>query len=109
MIIKYNNKYKISNLIKKIYLKLIKIKEIEYHISKSFSLFIKKVDLYKILKKINSLIYKLKLSSSISKIHSIIFMIHLKQTKSNLFNRKIFSLTFIIVQERKEYIVKKII
>ena len=97
MIIKYNNKYKISNLVEKIYLKLTKIKKIEYYILKSFSLFIKKIDLYKILKKINFLIYKLKLSLSISKIYSIIFVIHLEQTKSNLFDQKIFLLTFIIV------------
>ena len=75
---KYNIKYKILNFIEKIYLKLIKIKEIKYHISKSFSLFIKKVDSYKILKKINFLIYKLKLSLSILRIYSIIFIIHLE-------------------------------
>ena len=78
MMMKYNVKYKISNLVDKIYLKLVKIKEIKYHISKSFLLFIKKINPYKILKKINFLIYKLKFSLNILKIHSIIFMIHLE-------------------------------
>ena len=75
---KYNIKYKISNFIKKIYLKLIKIEKIKYYISKNFSLFIKKIDFYKILKKINFLIYKLKLLLSKSKIYLIVFIIHLE-------------------------------
>ena len=76
MIMKYNVKYKILNFVEKIYLQLIKIEEIKYHISKSFSLFIKKIDFYKILKKINFLIYKLKFSLNILRVYSIIFMIH---------------------------------
>ena len=109
MTLKYDNKHKVSNLAEKIYLKLTKIEEIKYHISKNFSLFIKKIDPYKILKKINSLTYKLKLPSNMFKIHSIISMIYLKQTKSNPFDQEIPSSTFIIVQKRKEYVVKKII
>ena len=50
---KYDIKYKISNFVDKIYLKLIKIEKIKYYISKNFSLFIKKINSYKILKKIN--------------------------------------------------------
>ena len=69
MIIKYDIKYRISSFVEKIYLKLLKIKEIKYHISKSFSLFIKKDDFYRILKKIHFLTYKLKLSLNISKIY----------------------------------------
>ena len=83
---KYDIKYKISNLIAKIYLKLTKIEEIKYHISKNFSLFIKKIDLYKILKKINFLTYRLKFSLNMLKIYSIIFVIHLEQAKSNSFD-----------------------
>ena len=86
MIIRYDNKHKILNLVEKMYLKLTKIEKIRYYISKSFSLFIKKIDFYKILKKINSLIYKLKLSLNMLKVYSIIFMIHLEQAKSNSFN-----------------------
>ena len=78
MMIKYNIKYEISNFVDKIYLKLIKIEEIKYHISKSFLLFIKKINFYKISKKINFLIYKLKFSLSISRIYLIIFIIYLE-------------------------------
>ena len=97
MIIKYDNKYKISNLVEKMYLKLTKIKKTRYYISKFFSLFIKKIDLYKILKKINFLIYKLKLSLSILRVYLIIFIIYLKQIKSNSFDQKISLLIFIII------------
>ena len=86
MIIKYNIKYKISNFIEKIYLKLIKIEDIKYYISKNFSLFIKKINFYKFLKKVNFLAYKLKLSLNILKVYLIIFVIHFEQTKLDLFN-----------------------
>ena len=99
MMIKYDFKYKVLNLINNIYLKFVKIGDINYYISKTFSLFTKKIKLYKILKKINSLTYKLKLSLNIIKIYLIISVIYLKQTKFNLFNRDIFSLISIITQK----------
>ena len=53
IIIKYNIKYRISNFIKNAYLKLIKMRKINYHIFKNSFLFIKKIDFYKIFKKKN--------------------------------------------------------
>ena len=78
IIIKYNIKYRTFNLIRNIYFKLIKIKNIDYYISKKNLLFIKKVSLYKFFKKINTLIYKLKFLSNIFKIYLIILIIYLK-------------------------------
>ena len=97
MTIKYDVKYRISNLIENVYLKFVKTNNINYYIFKIFSLFMKRVRLYKILEKINSLTYKLKLFSNMIKIYSIIFVIYLKQIKFNLFNRDIFSFISIII------------
>lgn len=109
MTVRYDSKYRISDLTEEIYLKLAKIEDADYYISKSFSLFIKKIGPYKIVKKISPLIYRLELLLSISRVYSIIFVIYLKQIKPDSFNRKIPSLTSIIFQEYEEYIVEKII
>ena len=49
--IKYDIKHKISNLINNIYLRFVKMSDINYYIFKIFSLFTKRVELYKIIKK----------------------------------------------------------
>ena len=85
IIVRYNSKYKISDLVDNVYLRLAKIEDVEYYIFKLFFLFTKKVDSYKILEKINNLFYKLELLLSISRVHLVILVIYLEQVKSNLF------------------------
>ena len=57
MIIQYDVKHKSLNLLKLIYLKMRKIDSSDYHLLKSFSLLIKKINSFKILVKVNNLTY----------------------------------------------------
>ena len=79
MIITYNVKHRILNLIEFIYIKIIKIDIFKCHLLKIFNLFIEKINFFKILKKIKEFVYKLKLSKIIE-IHLIILIIYLKIT-----------------------------
>jgi len=61
-----------------VYIKIIKIKKIEYYLFAKISNFdAKKIKLFKIIRKIKDLTYKLKMLSHI-KIHNIILIKHLK-------------------------------
>ena len=57
MIIQYDAKHKSSNLSESVYLKMRKTDSSDYHLLKSFSLSIKKIDSFKILTRINDLTY----------------------------------------------------
>ena len=73
----YDQHHKISKLFEKIFIKMIKTKEIEYKLSNSSFLIIKKIESFIITRKINDLIYELKLSENM-RMHNVIFVIHLK-------------------------------
>ena len=105
----FDNKHRFSNLQNSIFLKLIKINDVEYHISKISSFFIKKVNLFKIVKKINDFAYKLEFSTSI-KIYNIISIIHLKQITTNFYEKQIFlSISIIDVENDEFWMIEKIV
>ena len=108
MIIIYDNKHRTSNLHDSIFLKMIKMSEIDYHIFDSSFLSIKKIDSFKIKKKINDLTYQLKLFE-IMRIHDVIFIVHLEQVHFDFFDRAISSSSIIEHQEDKLYVVQKIL
>ena len=59
MILIFDKKHRSSRFENSMYFKLTKIENIEYHIFKTFSLSIKKIELFKIKKKISDLTYQL--------------------------------------------------
>ena len=112
MSILFDKKHRSFHLKKKIYLKLIKIKRIDYHVSNQFFLTAKKLESFVIKRKMNDLAYELILSSFM-RIHFVISVIHFDQTRKNTFERSI-SLhaadpksESIIVDGEKYYVVEK--
>ena len=63
---------------------------------------------FRIIKKINELVYQFNLLAFM-KIHNVISIIHLKQAHTNFYVREISSLIFIIINEKKHYVIKKIL
>ena len=108
MTIIYDSKHRTSNLHDSIFLKIIKMSEIDYHILDSSSLSIKKIDSFKIKKKISDLIYQLKLFE-IMRIHDVIFIVHLEQAHLDFFDRAISSSSIIEHQEERLYVIQKIL
>jgi len=105
----YNSNYCFLDFKDCIYIKIIKIREVDYYLLiKSTSLSTKKIELFKIIRKINNLVYKLKLSKYI-KIYNIIFVIYLKQVSLNALFRDILLLSLIKHKDNKLYIIKYII
>ena len=103
----YDRHHKISKLFKKIFIKMIKTKKIKYKLSNSSSFIIKKVESFIITRKINDLIYKLKLSKDM-RMHNVIFTIHLKQIHFNKYERRVFTPPPIKYEEKKLYVIEKI-
>ena len=108
MIIIYDNKHRTSNLHDSIFLKMIKMSEIDYHIFDSSFLSIKKIDSFKIKKKINDLTYQLKLFE-IMCIHDVISIVHFEQVHLDFFDRAISSSSIIEHQEERLYVIQKIL
>ncbi len=78
MTILYNAKHRELDLHDSVYIKIVKIKEIEYYLfARSSSLNAKKIESFKIIRKVEDLAYELELSSHI-KIHNVIFVKHLE-------------------------------
>ena len=110
MSILFDKKHRSFHLKKKIYFKLIKIKQIDYHVSNQFFLTIKKLRSFSIKRKMNDLTYELILFSFM-KIHFVISVIHFDQTRKNTFER---SISFhaadsesITVNDEKHYVIEK--
>jgi hypothetical protein len=102
MTVFYNNKHRSTKLKKKVYIKMFKVDTLDYHLLKSFSLSIKKIEFFNIIRKIEDLTYELELFFSM-KIHSIIFIAHLKQALENKFDRLIKDVSsLIVVEEQKQ-------
>jgi len=79
----YNTKYRELDLNNNVYIKIIKIKKIEYYLFvKSSSLNVKKIELFKFTCKIKDLTYKLALLLHI-KIYNIVLIKHLEQINYN--------------------------
>ena len=108
MTIIYDNKHRTSNLHDSIFLKMIKVSEIDYHILDNSFLSIKKIDSFKIKKKINDLTYQLKLSK-IMRIHDVIFIMYFEHFYFDFFDRAISSSLIIEHQEDKLYVIQKIL
>ena len=86
---------------------MIKTKKIEYKLSNSLSLIIKKVKSFIITRKINDLIYELKFSKDM-RMHNVIFVIHLKQIYFDEYERRVFTLSSIKYEEEKLYVIERI-
>ena len=108
MIIIYDNKHRTSNLHDSIFLKMIKMSEIDYHILDSSFLSIKKIDSFKIKKKVNDLTYQLELLE-IMRIHDVIFIVHFEQVHLDFFDRAISFSSVIEHQEDKLYVIQRIL
>ena len=112
MSILYDKKHRPPDLTDKVYLKMVKTEQSNYHIPESSSLITKKLKPFFVKKKIENLIYELKLLTFM-KINFVIFVIHLKQAKKNeLFERDsafhIVDSKSIVVNENDQYVIKKI-
>ena len=86
---------------------MIKMKEIEYKLSNSSFLIIKKIELFIITRKINDVIYELKFLKDM-RMHNVIFVIHLKQTHFDEYERCIFTPPSIKYEEKKLYVIERI-
>ena len=104
----YNVKHRIFNLFKKVYLKIIRTKNVDYHFFNNLSLSIKKIEFFRIKQKVNDLIYKLKLSKYM-RIHNVISIIHLKQTYFDDHEKNILILDSIKHNEKELYVIDRII
>ena len=109
MILIFDKKHRSSRLENSMYFKLTKIENVEYHIFKTFSLSIKKIEFFKIKKKISDLTYQLNFLDHMNRMHDIMSMIHLKQIFQNFFNREISSSSVINFEEDNLYVMKKIL
>jgi hypothetical protein len=94
----YDNKHRSKELLDKTYIKMIKIDISDYHLSRIFSLSIKKINLFRIIRKIEDLTYELDLLSSM-KIHLIISIAHLEQAIENTFSRIVSNTSSLIIVE----------
>ena len=108
MTIDFDKKHKSPNLIESVYIKLAKIERSSYYIFYAFSLFVKKIESFKIKRKVGDLAYQLNLFKTM-KIHDVIFVIHLEQTLSNSYVRIVFSLSSLSIDDDELYVVEKII
>ena len=104
----YNVKYRIFNLFEKIYLKMMRTKNVDYHLFNSLNLSIKKIEFFRIKWKVNDLTYELKLSKHMH-IYNVISIIHLKQTHLNDHERNILIFDSIEHDEKELYIINRII
>ena len=104
----YNVKYRVFNLFEKVYLKMMRTENVDYHLFNSLNFSIKKIESFRIKRKVNDLTYKLKLSKHM-RIHNMISIIHLKQTHLDDHERNISILDSIKHDEKKLYIIDRII
>ena len=110
MTIFWNEKHRSLELHDKVFLKMAKQKAIDYHLSKSSSLIVKKIDPFSIKKKIKNLVYELKFLRSM-KIHLVISVIHLKQAREDDFEKKTTSASSgsVIVNEAPQWVVDRVV
>ena len=108
MTVYFNQHHWSVKLKNQIYIKIVWEMNHEYKILRSLSLFIKKIESFKILKKIDHLIYHLNLSLFM-KIHSVILIVHLEQACFDSFQWEIPSASSILMKSEKHWVVKKIL
>ena len=75
IILFFDDKYRVFNLIDFVYLKLTKIDRSKYHVFDFSFIFVKKIELFRILKRVNDLIYRFELFNFF-RIHDVVFVIH---------------------------------
>ena len=68
------------------------------------------VDFFEITKRIDKLAYRLKLSNNI-KIYDVVFVVILKplSTRSDLYRRRLLFFNVVIIDNKDEYIIKKLV
>lgn len=109
MTILYDSKHRELDLHDNVYIKMIKIEEIDYQLlTKSSNLSVKKIELFVIKRKVDNLAYELKLSSHM-KIHNVISIKHLKQVNSDALRRDVSISSSIKHKEEKLYVIEKIV
>ncbi len=91
------------------YIRMVKIGEIEYHLSaRSSSLSAKKVESFKIIRKIGDLAYELELPSHI-KIHNVIFVKHLEQANHDALQRDVPQSPSIQHKGEELYVIERVV
>ena len=108
MIFIYNVKHRIFNLFEKVYLKMMRTENVDYHFFNNLNLLIKKIKFFRIKRKVNNLTYELKLSKHM-RIHNVISIIHLKQIHFDDYERNILILDSIKHDEKELYVIDRII
>ena len=101
MILFFDDKHRIFNLIDFVYLKLTKINRSKYHVFDFSFIFVKKVELFRILKRVNDLIYRFELFKFF-RIHDVVFVVHFKQATLDSFFKNISS--FFFNNKKKEFL-----
>ena len=104
----YNVKHRIFNLFEKVYLKMMRTENVNYHLFNNLNFSIKKIESFCIKRKVNDLTYKLKLSKHI-RIYNVISIIYLKQTHFDDHEKNISILDSIKHDEEKLYVINRII
>ena len=104
----YDVKHWIFNLFKKIYLKMMRTENVDYHFFNNLNFSIKKIKSFRIKRKVNDLTYELKFSKHM-RIHNVISIIHLKQTHLDDHEKNISILDSIKHDEKELYVIDRII
>ena len=104
----YNIKHRVFNLFEKVYLKIMRTENVNYHFFNNLNLSIKKIKSFHIKRKVNDLTYELKFSKHM-RIHNVISIIHLKQTHLDDHEKNISILDSIKHDEKELYVIDRII
>ena len=106
IILFFDDKHRVFNLIDFVYLKLTKIDRSKYYVFDFLFIFVKKIELFRILKHVNELVYRFELFKFF-RIHDVVFVIHFEQTTFDSFFKNISF--FFMIKEKKIYVIKKIL
>ena len=98
IILFFDDKHRVFNLIDFVYLKLTKIDRSKYHVFDFSFIFVKKIELFRILKRVSDLIYRFELFKFF-RIYDVVFVIYLEQTTFDSFFKNI---SFFFNDKRKE-------
>jgi len=109
MAIYYDDNHRSSNLKDCVYIKMMKTRKVDYHLSiESTSLSTKKIESFKIRRKVDDLAYELELPKYM-KIHNVIFVVHLEQASPNALLRDTSSSPPIEHEGDRLYVIERII
>ena len=104
----FDDKHCVFNFIDFVYLKLTKIDCSKYHVFDFSFIFVKKIELFRILKRVSDLIYRFEIFKFF-RIHDVVFVIYLEQATFDSFFKNISSFSFLIIEKKNFYVIKKIL